>query len=177
MKKNLLPPLSFVLGGSASGKSAFAEQLVSDDGGARGYIATAQIWDDEMKAKVARHKEMRGEGWQTVEEPLDIAAALNRLDQAEIVLVDCATLWLTNQLLAEADLETVSGPFVDLLSETPHRVVVVSNEVGQGIVPENAMSRQFREAQGHLNQRLAARSDLVVNVIAGLPVVLKGTLP
>lgn len=130
-----------------------------------------------MQTKVARHQQMRGDGWITVEEPLDIAAALTELTKADTILVDCATLWLTNQLLAEADLETASAEFVETLAAAPQRIVVVSNEVGHGIVPDNAMSRRFREAQGRLNQRLAARADLVVVVTAGLPMVLKGTLP
>lgn len=176
-EKNRLPALSFVLGGSASGKSSFAEQLVVQDGGTRGYIATAQVWDAEMEAKVARHQAMRGEGWLTVEEPLDIAAALAKMNDVDTVLVDCATLWLTNQLLAEADLDAVSNEFVAELAAAPQRIVVVSNEVGQGIVPDNAMSRTFREAQGRLNQKIAAEADLAVVVMAGLPMVLKGVLP
>ncbi|MEL7213794.1 MAG: bifunctional adenosylcobinamide kinase/adenosylcobinamide-phosphate guanylyltransferase [Pseudomonadota bacterium] len=169
--------MSFVLGGAASGKSAFAEGLVLADGGTRGYLATAQVWDAEMEAKVDRHKTMRGAGWITVEEPLDIAAALTKMTDAETILLDCATLWLTNQLLAEADLEAASDVFVETLVAASQRIVVVSNEVGQGIVPDNAMSRRFREAQGRLNQKIAAQSDLAINVIAGLPMVLKGTLP
>lgn len=166
-----------MLGGAASGKSAFAESLVVSDGGTRGYIATAQVWDAEMAAKVAQHQKMRGNGWITVEEPLNIAAALTELNDVETILVDCATLWLTNQLLVEADLEVVSKKFVDSLSDAPQRIVVVSNEVGQGIVPDNVMSRQFREAQGRLNQQLAASANLAVVVMAGLPMVLKGALP
>lgn len=177
MQKKPLPPLSFVLGGAASGKSAFAEGLVLADRGPRGYIATAQVWDAEMEAKVARHKMMRGASWHTIEEPLDIKAALTQMTGIETILVDCATLWLTNQLMAKADLKAASLSFVETLGEASQRIVVVSNEVGQGIVPDNAMSRQFRDAQGYLNQLLAARADLAVNVIAGLPMVLKGTLP
>ncbi len=173
----MLPPLSLVIGGAASGKSAFAESLVVADGGARGYLATAQVWDAEMDAKVSRHKKMRGDGWLTVEEPLDIATALTKMTRTETILLDCATLWLTNQLLAEAPLEQASDALVETLVAAPQRIVVVSNEVGQGIVPDNAMSRAFREAQGRLNQKIAARADLAVAVMAGLPMVLKGHLP
>ena len=176
-EKKRLPGLSFVFGGAASGKSAFAEQLVFQDGGTRGYVATAQVWDAEMEAKVARHKVMRGKGWLTVEEPLDIAAAFEKMNDVDTVLVDCATLWLTNQLLAEADLDAVSNEFVAELATAPQRIIIVSNEVGQGIVPDNAMSRTFREAQGRLNQKIAAEADLAVVVMAGLPMVLKGVLP
>lgn len=173
----MLPQLTMVLGGAASGKSAFAESLVVQTGRSRVYLATAQAFDDEMQAKVERHREMRGSGWLTVEAPLDPGAALRDTDASQIVLLDCATMWLSNQMLAESDLTHAQNALLAALSDCPAPVVIVSNEVGLSVVPENALARRFREAQGRLNQALAAQAGLVVNVIAGLPQVLKGQLP
>lgn len=168
--------LTFVLGGANSGKSNFAETLCFQTQKPRVYIATAQAFDDEMRAKISAHQDQRGDGWTTIEAPLDVAVALDSCTKDQIVLLDCATLWLTNQLMAEADLDSVTDGLIDALSRCAAQVIVVSNEVGNGIVPENAMARRFRGAQGRLNQRLAAQADLVVQVIAGLPQVLKGQL-
>lgn len=174
-----LPHLSLVIGGAASGKSAFAEALVRDTGRPRVYVATATATatDDEMRAKIARHRALRGLDWTTVEEPFDMGAALATVAADQVVLVDCATLWLTNHLLAEHDLEAECAALQEALAASAAPVVVVTNEVGQGIVPDNALSRRFRNAQGALNRQLASRAGLVVTVIAGLPLVLKGALP
>ncbi|MEP3346522.1 MAG: bifunctional adenosylcobinamide kinase/adenosylcobinamide-phosphate guanylyltransferase [Litoreibacter sp.] len=173
-----LPPLTLVLGGAASGKSAFAEQLVACAQLEKHYIATAQAFDDEMHAKIQKHQNTRAaDRWVTHEEPRDLAPVLHAMSADKVVLLDCATLWLTNQLMADTDLDAASRGLVPSLISCPAAVVVVSNEVGQGIVPEHAMSRQFREAQGKLNQLVARDAQLVVQVIAGLPMVLKGTLP
>jgi len=172
-----LPPLTLVVGGARSGKSAFAEGLVTASGRARRYIATAEAWDDEMRDRIARHQSDRGAAWTTVEAPLDLAAALAGARSDEAVLVDCATLWLTKHLLAEHDLAAETAGLLAALAASPAPVVIVSNETGWGIVPENALARRFRDEQGRLNQRLAAVSGLVVTVIAGLPMVLKGRLP
>ncbi len=173
----MLPRLSLVLGGAACGKSAFAESLVTQASAKPTYIATSQVFDDEMAAKVAAHRSMRGENWTTIEEPLDIAAALAIAPKDVPVLVDCATLWLTNVILGEHDLDAQTATLFEALSTARQPIVIVSNETGQGIVPENALARRFRNAQGRLNQDLAARADLVVAVMAGLPMVLKGQLP
>lgn len=172
-----LPKLSLVLGGAASGKSAFAERLVLQGGGTPLYLATAQVWDDEMAQKVATHRAARGDGWITVEEPLDVAGQLAKLRADEPVLIDCATLWLTNVILGDHDPDAMSDDLITAVRVCPAPVTIVSNEVGQGIVPDNALSRRFRNAQGRLNQQLAAEADLVVAVMAGLPLVLKGQLP
>lgn len=172
-----IPPLTLVVGGARSGKSAFAEGLVTASGRARRYIATAEAWDDEMRDRIARHQSDRGPAWTTIEAPLDLAAALAGARSDEAVLVDCATLWLTNHLLAEHDLAAETAGLLAALAASPAPVVIVSNETGWGIVPENALARRFRDEQGRLNQRLAAVSGLVVTVIAGLPMVLKGRLP
>lgn len=143
----------------------------------RRYIATAEAWDDEMRDRIARHQQDRGGDWITVEAPLDLPAALAVAGSDEIVLIDCATLWLTNHLLADHDLSLETTALITALATCAAPVVMVSNEVGWGIVPDNALARQFRDAQGRLNQRLAAEAELVVTVIAGLPLVLKGGLP
>ncbi|MCV6584803.1 MAG: bifunctional adenosylcobinamide kinase/adenosylcobinamide-phosphate guanylyltransferase [Marinibacterium sp.] len=168
---------ALVIGGAASGKSGFAEALVTATGRPRSYIATAQVFDDEMSAKVDRHKTMRGSGWSTIEAPLDPGPALSGLGPGDIALLDCATMWLTNQMLADADLDAAQATLLAQIAATRGSVVVVTNEIGQGIVPENALARRFREAQGRLNIALAAQMDLVVQVVAGLPNVLKGRLP
>ncbi|WP_136637011.1 bifunctional adenosylcobinamide kinase/adenosylcobinamide-phosphate guanylyltransferase [Pseudooceanicola onchidii] len=170
-------PLTLVLGGAASGKSGFAEGLVTATARPRTYIATAQAFDAEMTAKIARHREMRGTGWTTIEAPVDLARALAQAPADHIILIDCLTLWLTNLLLADRDVEAATDDLIDTLAKVAAPVVMVSNEVGQGIVPETALARRFREAQGRLNIRMAARADTVIHVVAGLPNVLKGVLP
>lgn len=172
-----LPRLTLVIGGARSGKSAFAEGLVTATGRPRRYIATAEAWDDEMRDRIARHRQDRGAAWTTVEAPLDLGPALAGARPDEAVLVDCATLWLTNHLLADHDLPALTEALVQALAACPAPVVIVSNETGWGIVPDNALARRFRDAQGRLNQRLAAEAGLVVTVIAGLPLALKGTIP
>jgi adenosylcobinamide kinase/adenosylcobinamide-phosphate guanylyltransferase len=172
-----LPPLTLVLGGARSGKSALAERLVAGTGRSRRYIATAEARDAEMQDRIARHRLDRGTAWITVEAPLDLPAALAMAETGEAVLVDCATFWLTNHLLAGHDIAVETLHLAAALTACPAPVVIVSNETGCGIVPENALARRFRDEQGRLNQRLAAEAGLVVTVIAGLPLVLKGALP
>lgn len=172
-----LSPLTLVVGGARSGKSAFAEALVTASGRPRRYIATAEAWDDEMRQRIAQHQRDRGGDWITVEAPLALPAALANARAEEVVLVDCATLWLTNHLLADHDIAAETERLLRALEACPAPVLVVSNETGWGIVPENALARRFRDEQGRLNQRLARQAGLVVTVIAGLPMVLKGSLP
>jgi adenosylcobinamide kinase / adenosylcobinamide-phosphate guanylyltransferase len=172
-----LPPLTLVVGGARSGKSAFAERLIIASARPRRYIATAEAWDTEMRHRIARHQRDRGGDWITVEAPLDLAAALGETHPSEAVLIDCATLWLTNHLLADHDLVRETDALMAALAACPAPVVIVSNETGWGIVPENALARRFRDEQGRLNQRLAGQAGLVVTVIAGLPLALKGQLP
>lgn len=171
----LLPKVTLVIGGARSGKSGLAERLVRASGLPRTYIATAQPFDDEMRARIARHQADRGEGWHTVAAPTAVAAALEAA--RGVVLLDCATLWLSNHMLAGADIAVESARLLAALAACPAPVVVVSNEVGWSIVPENALARAFRDHQGRLNQALAAQAGLVVAVMAGLPLVLKGALP
>lgn len=168
--------LTLVLGGAASGKSAWAENAVENLGRPKVYIATAQAFDDEMAAKIQDHKRVRGAGWDTLETPLDPGAALRELPTDRAVLIDCATMWLSNLIMAGKDIGQATDELLAALAATPAPIVMVTNEVGQGIVPENALARGFREAQGRLNIRLAAQADRVVQVIAGLPNVLKGAI-
>jgi adenosylcobinamide kinase/adenosylcobinamide-phosphate guanylyltransferase len=166
--------LTLVLGGARSGKSRYAEALLSSAPPPRIYVATAEALDDEMTARIAAHRARRDAGWQTVEAPRDLAGALDRISGAASVLVDCVTLWLSNLLLDEADLDSEMDRLEGALSRrSGGRVLLVANEVGFGIVPENALARRFRDAAGLLNQRLAARADGVVLLVAGIPMQVK----
>lgn len=169
--------LILVLGGANSGKSAFAEAAVLARSDRPAYIATARAFDDEMAAKIARHRAARGDGWQTIEAPLDLAAAVAEARGADGILIDCATLWLSNLMLQGADAEAAEAALFAALDRAGPPVVIVSNEVGMSIVPEAALGRRFRAMQGGFNQRCAARADRVVAVMAGLPLALKGALP
>lgn len=172
-----LPALTLVIGGARSGKSRLAEGLVTATGLPRHYIATAEAWDDEMRDRIAQHQADRGADWTTWGTPRAVEAVLPQIPAGEVVLLDCATLWLTNEILAEADIAARCQALLDALAACAAPVVVVSNEVGWGIVPDNALARSFRDHQGRLNQQLAAQAGLVVAVMAGLPMVLKGVLP
>jgi adenosylcobinamide kinase/adenosylcobinamide-phosphate guanylyltransferase len=171
------PKLTLIIGGAASGKSAFAESLAKNTGKRLKYWATATAQDAEMDEKIVAHKRSRGQGWTTVEEPLDAELALLGCSDKDVMLMDCATLWLTNHLLVGSDLALSSEQLVTTLARTPCPVIVVTNEVGSGGIPENALSRQFQTAQGKLNQLIATKADLVVQVVAGLPNCLKGEVP
>ena len=173
----MLPKLSFVLGGAASGKSAWAESYTLNSGLDPFYLATSRAFDDEIKAKISTHQSRRNDNWTTIEADLDLAPALGKLISTQIVLIDCATMWLSNHMLDENDVTTAQNDLLSTLAKCAAPVVIVSNEVGHGIVPDNALARAFREAQGRLNVALAAQADLAVLVVAGLPQVLKGHLP
>ncbi|MCO5065511.1 MAG: bifunctional adenosylcobinamide kinase/adenosylcobinamide-phosphate guanylyltransferase [Rhizobiaceae bacterium] len=168
-----MPELTFILGGARSGKSAHAERLIELLPAPWLYIATAQAFDDEMRERIRQHRHRRGDGWQTLESPLDLADALGRVPHHQPVLVDCLTLWLTNQMLAEADCEAAGAGLMDVLSRPRGPWFVVSNEVGLGIVPDNALARRFRDEAGRLNQRVAAVADRVLFMVAGLPMQVK----
>lgn len=168
---------TFVLGGAASGKSAFAETLAERSGKPRLYLATAQAFDAEMRRKIDRHIARRADGWTTIEAPVDVVPALGSLSSRQVCLLDCATMWLSNLMLADRDITAAQSDLIDAIRTCAANLVIVSNEVGQGIVPENPLARQFRDAQGRLNIALAAECDVVVQVVAGLPQMLKGKLP
>ena len=170
--------LTLVLGGARSGKSNFAERLARGLSENRIYIASAEARDDEMKARVEAHKAARAnDGWLTIESPLDAAANIAGRSEGEVVLFDCATLWLSNHMFAGSDIAKETARLIEALAATPADIVMVSNETGLGIVPDNALARQFNDEQGLLNQKLAAKSDRVIAVMAGLPLALKGDLP
>ncbi|MBU2868801.1 bifunctional adenosylcobinamide kinase/adenosylcobinamide-phosphate guanylyltransferase [Pacificibacter marinus] len=169
--------ITLILGGASSGKSHLAEKICFSSPLPRIYIATAQAFDDEMRDKITQHQLDRGETWTTFEAPFKVDSVLRDIPSGQIVLLDCATLWLTNHLLAEHDIAQQTEALLGALSTCASPVVIVSNEVGQGIVPENKLARRFRIEQGRLNRRLAEHASSVVGVMAGLPFVLKGDMP
>lgn len=165
--------LTLVLGGARSGKSRHAEALVEAFPAPWTYVATAQAYDDEMRERISSHQSRRGEGWRTLDAPLDLVGALDSLAPGAPVLVDCLTLWLTNHMLAEHDVEAETARLADALARPRGPWFVVANEVGLGIVPDNALARRFRDAAGRLNQRVAAAADEVLFMVAGLPMKVK----
>ena len=173
MSDALLPTL--VLGGARSGKSAFAERLVVASGLVPVYCATAEARDAEMRERIARHRADRAAaGWTTVEEPLDLCGVIDREARAgRALLVDCLTLWLSNVMLRDDDVTARQADLLACLGQAAGPVVFVSNEIGLGLVPETPLGRRFRDAQGRLNQAVAAACARVVFVAAGLPLVLK----
>lgn len=165
-----------MLGGARSGKSAYAERLVIESGLQRTYLATAEAGDAEMAERIAHHRARRADGWNTVEERDAVEAALEKAaGEGRAVLVDCLTLWLSNVMHSGADLEARTTTLCRTAQRLSGLVVFVSNEVGLGLVPDTPLGRQFRDAQGRLNQAVAAAADRVLFVAAGLPLVLKGT--
>ncbi len=167
--------VTLVLGGARSGKSSFAQAQAeaAGQGGRLVMIATGQALDEEMRQRIEQHRAERGEAWVTVEAPVDLLAALGALRRGDVAVVDCLTLWLTNLMLADMDLEAAAGALVAAVQAMQNPLWLVSNEVGLGIVPENTMARRFRDAAGRLHRQLAAVADHVVLVVAGLPVVVK----
>jgi adenosylcobinamide kinase/adenosylcobinamide-phosphate guanylyltransferase len=166
--------LTLVLGGARSGKSRYAESLLMAQPPPWLYVATAETRDSEMAERVAAHQGRRGPGWTTIETPRDVAGTLVT-HAGRPTLVDCLTLWLSNVLLADADVDAEIEHLDGALARATAPIVLVANEVGFGIVPDNALGRRFRDLQGLLNQRIAARADRVVLVVAGLPLALKGS--
>ena len=167
---------TLVLGGARSGKSRYAEQVAMSSRPPWIYLATAESFDDEMATRIAEHKSRRSPDWQTIDAPLDLAGALATLPRSATVLIDCLTLWLSNAMLADRDIDAEIQRLEAAVLAHKGPLVLVSNEVGSGIVPENALARRFRDFQGLLNQRVAARADRVVLVVAGLPMIVKGQL-
>lgn len=163
--------LTLVLGGARSGKSAHAESLLAALPPPWTYIATAQAFDDEMRERIALHRDRRDERWLTVDAPIALADALRSAQGP--VLVDCLTLWLTNLMLGDHPIEEATAALEAALSDRTMPTVLVGNEVGLGIVPDNALARRFRDEAGRLHQRLARRADRVLFMVAGLPMVVK----
>ena len=180
--------LTLVLGGARSGKSRHAQELAVREAGGSPvlFIATAQAGDEEMTARISRHQSDRPAHWRTVEEPLDVAAVLRRERDAPVILIDCLTFFVTNHLLRsgdaahcdadtwdEAGVETAVAGLLRASQEVPARVLLVSNEVGMGMVPGTALGRVWRDVAGRANQQAAAAADEVVLLVAGLPLRIK----
>ena len=165
-----------VVGGARSGKSRLANELATCNFKKPLYLATAEVTDDEMRERIDLHRQERGDEWQCIEEPLDIAAALSRADNCDGILLDCVTVWLGNVLHHEGEegYEKRKADLLSGLSTCKHSVIVVTNELGQGIVPADPETRKFRDLAGWLNQDLAKAADAVVMVSCGCPVILKG---
>ncbi len=165
--------LTLILGGARSGKSTHAERLVSAHPAPWVFLATAEAHDTEMRERIAIHQARRGEGWSTVNAPLQLADALAGIEEGRPVLVDCLTLWLSNHMLAGNDVDGECSALIERLRTPRGAWVVVSNEVGLGIVPESPLGRRFRDAQGRLNQMVAAVADEVLLMVAGIPMKVK----
>jgi adenosylcobinamide kinase/adenosylcobinamide-phosphate guanylyltransferase len=171
--------LILILGGVRSGKSRYAQQLASDAGKRVLFLATAEAGDEEMKQRITRHKSSRPASWATIEEPLDITGALRKnAAHADAVIIDCITVWLSNMLmhdekLGEEEILATIDRLIDAYDQDYATYIIVSGEVGMGIVPEHPLGRIFRDYLGLANQRLAAKADRVVLMVAGIPVDVK----
>lgn len=170
--QELLVVTTLVLGGARSGKTAYAVRKAEAEQGALVYVATAEPLDAEMEERIRRHKAERGARWRTVETPLDLPGTLEAISETETAVVDCLTLWLSNLMHADRDIDYEAARMIRALPGV--NVIFVSNEVGLGIVPDNALARRFRDAAGRLNQAVAAAADNVIFVAAGLPLQMKG---
>jgi len=170
-----LSKLTLILGGARSGKSRYAESLIVTLPPPWLYVATAEAGDEEMAARISAHRTRRGPDWLTVEAPRHLVAALQKAGSAPAV-VDCLTLWLSNLMLADIDIDAETAHLERALAAAAAPVILVANEVGSGIVPDHPLGRKFRDLQGMLNQRMAARADCVVLMVAGLPLAVKGAL-
>lgn len=167
--------ITFVFGGARSGKSKYAEQMAENSGLELIYIATGRAYDDEMRQRINHHQDRRGSNWTTLEEPLDLAGALLKLAAPNrFVLVDCLTLWLTNLMMAERDIEAETDRLIEVFAKLSGEICFVSNEVGLGIVPDNQMAREFRDHAGFLHQRVAGEAMQVYFMAAGLSLKMKG---
>jgi adenosylcobinamide kinase/adenosylcobinamide-phosphate guanylyltransferase len=170
--------LTLIIGGARSGKSAhalaLAEAAAARLGGAPVMIATAEALDDEMAERIARHRAERGPAWRTIEAPRDIAGALAGLAAGDCAVVDCLTLWLSNLMFAGADIGAATEALLAAAAACPAELVMVTNEVGMGIVPENALARRFRDEGGRLNRKVADQAERVVVMFAGQALTLKG---
>jgi adenosylcobinamide kinase/adenosylcobinamide-phosphate guanylyltransferase len=174
MSQLVLHPVTLVLGGTRSGKSAHAERLLLQSGLQPVYLATAEARDEEMEARITAHQTRRDEAWITIEEPVELAEYLEQACQRKrAVLVDCLTLWLTNLMMAGRNVTAEITRLTDSLGHLNGPVVLVSGETGLGIIADNATARAFCDYQGELNQAVAARAQQVIFVTAGLPLILK----
>ena len=169
-----MPAVTLVLGGARSGKSRFAEGLITAAPGPWVYLATGEAGDTEMAVRIRHHRERRGEGWITIEETLKLPDALRRAaGEGRAILVDCLTLWVSNLMAAGRDVTAETQGLVAALPQISSPIVFVANEVGLGIVPDNALARAFRDEAGRVNQAIAAAANRVYFIAAGLPLVMK----
>lgn len=174
----------FITGGSRSGKSAYAQTFAESISGIRTYVATCPVIDGEIEKRIRKHKEMRqASSWQTIEETKDLAGALQRAKESQVIIVDCLTLWINNLMyeaelegkdITEEDIAMLSREVLGVCDDLPCTVIFVTNEVGMGIVPENPSSRLYRDLAGRCNQIIAGRADDVTFMISGLPLNIKG---
>ncbi len=175
VKKRIL-----ITGGCRSGKSRFALNYANQHFSRKIYLATCEVLDEEMAQRVENHKKMRGPEWQTVEEPIEVVDKIGLYgDEVEVILLDCITLWLSNLLIKwENDLKILEEieRFIDLSKQVRSSFIIVSNEVGMGIVPADPLSRRFRDLSGMANQRMAEVADTVVLMVSGIPIFLKGAV-
>lgn len=167
---------TFILGGARSGKSRFALEFGEDLSEERVFVATAQGFDEGMRERIGRHREDRDASWRTVEEFVEIWDVIEReCREGRVVVLDCLTLWLNNLMLFERDVDADIDRLVSVLEEgVDGELVLVSNEIGLGLVPDTELGREFRDVHGRMNQRVAAVCDRVLFMVAGLPVVVKG---
>ncbi len=172
-----LAEISLILGGARSGKSRLGERLCCGQGQNRIYIATAQAFDEEMRQRIDAHQARRNHTWRTIEAPMDLAQAIAEAGQIGLpILVDCLTLWLSNHLLADGDIDHEVTALLEAVQAVTCPITLISNEVGLSIVPENDLARKFRDLSGCMNQRAAMIADNVIFTAAGLPLILKGQL-
>ncbi|RXZ35697.1 bifunctional adenosylcobinamide kinase/adenosylcobinamide-phosphate guanylyltransferase [Sphingomonas desiccabilis] len=163
-----------VLGGARSGKSRYAQAVAEAAGGRLVFVATAQAFDAEMTDRIRRHQADRDHRWTTVDAPVDLAGAISAVDAEDtVVLIDCLTLWASNLLLGDEDGDARLAELAEVLGKMRAKVLLVANEVGLGIVPDNALARRFRDLAGTINQRIAAIADRVHMTVAGIPIVVK----
>ena len=166
--------ITFILGGSRSGKSSFALECASKLPGSKAFIATAQAFDEEMKERIERHKKERSADWKTFEEPTALPRLLRFIsNEHDVIIIDCLTLWLSNLIMNDTALDADIESLLSAAAPCPSPIFIVSNEVGMGIVPENALARKFRDLAGTLNRRVAEIADEVYLVAAGIPLKIK----
>ena len=170
---NVMSNSTFIIGGARSGKSRFALSRAEQLSTSPVFIATAEALDDEMRKRIARHQSERGQQWSTLECPVDLCGVLATLGPHETILIDCLTLWLSNLMHRGCGIESEVDRLCECISSAPQNLVCVANEVGLGLVPETQLGREFRDAQGLLNQAVAQVADEVYFVAAGLPLQLK----
>jgi adenosylcobinamide kinase/adenosylcobinamide-phosphate guanylyltransferase len=174
----MVKKMIFITGGCRSGKSRFALDYADQHFSKKLYLATCEVLDEEMACRIEHHKKMRGPEWQTIEEPVEIVDKISQHgDKVEVILLDCITLWLSNLLTkGNTDLKIIDeiNRFIEMIKQTPTSLIVVSNEVGMGIVPADPLSRRFRDLSGMANQRIAEKVDTVIFMVSGIPIFLKG---